>query len=135
MTKYPVIVLYSIVISGTLLLSGCQQKPEVSFDYSAWQEDKNGCELKRYDIYPDVIKEKEKLLELNSRNLIKILGSPERNELYRRNQKFFIYYITPSEICETGIFKEDPLYLIIRFNALGLSSEIYLSAKKSPTME
>ena len=63
-------------------------------------------------------------LPLN-KQIIKLLGTPERNELFQRNQKFFIYNITPSSVCRSE-YREEKLFLFIRFNAVGLSQEVFI---------
>ena len=69
-------------------------------------------------------KEKEKLLALDEVQVIKVLGKPDRNELFKRNQKFYHYYLEPSEGCLNAV--DTPLRLSIRFNAMGLAKEIVI---------
>ena len=102
----------------------------VQFDNKTWKEDKNGCLGKRGDIYESLMAEKEALLRINEKQLVNILGLPEANELTKRNQKFFVYTIFPDEKCSSQ--SEEKLYLIIRFNAVGLSSEIFVLDTPGP---
>ena len=69
-------------------------------------------------------KEKEKLLALDEVQVIKVLGKPDRNELFKRNQKFYHYYLEPSVGCSNAV--DTPLRLSIRFNAMGLAKEIVI---------
>ena len=114
----------------TLLVSGCTGNPKISFDAEKWRSDPNGCRMERYQMYQEIMDDHDILVGLNNRQIIQILGKPERNELYQRNQKFFIYSITPSERCNSEYNGED-VYLFIRFNAVGLSQEIFLSGEAS----
>jgi hypothetical protein len=110
------------------MLSGCWFNQPVSFDAELWKSDRNGCNKDRLEIYKEILDKQEEVLGLSNRQIINLLGKPERNELYKRNQKFFIYYITPSSECDNqGI--QDKLYMFIRFNAVGLSQEIFVQEK------
>lgn len=68
--------------------------------------------------------QKEKLLGLNEKQLVKLLGRPDQNELYKRNQKFYTYYLTPGPECGTTITSSQ--ILVVRFNAMGLANEVTL---------
>ena len=67
--------------------------------------------------------EKTKLLGLDEMQLVELLGSPDQNELYSRNQKFYYYFIEPAPSCDV---KGDSTSerLVIRFNAVGLAKEV-----------
>ena len=127
---------YSLIIKLLYLIiylsiTGCyQSKSPDGFDTSLWIADHNGCNKERLKQYKVLLRDPEKMLGLNSKKVIKILGKPERNELYTRNQKFFIYHITPSSDCSTK-YDGDKLFLFIRFNAVGLSQEIFVQDKPS----
>lgn len=112
----------SILISAI----GCVQSASVeSFDAESWKSDQNGCKEDRLKLYQLLLNNQDDLLGLNNRQMIKLLGMPERNELYQRNQKFFIYDISPSSVCRSE-YEEEKLFLFIRFNAVGLSQEIFV---------
>ncbi len=50
-------------------------------------------------------------------DIISILGKPDQNELYKRNQKFYYYFISPGPACKTP---DSTAYkMILRFNAMG----------------
>jgi len=90
-------------------------------DLKAWKEDKNGCLNNRSQSIEQLRQQKEKLKSLDEMEIVKLLGRPDRNELYKRNQKFFYYLLEPGVEC--GIDKE-PRRLSIRFNAVELAKEI-----------
>ena len=116
------IVFYLLFLS---LFNSCSEKRTVGFDSELWRSDTNGCLGKRIEIYQDVLDNKKDLLSLANKQLIKILGNPEKVELLQRNQKFFIYNISPGSICAINTNSES-ISLIIRFNAVGLSSEVFI---------
>jgi hypothetical protein len=67
--------------------------------------------------------EKDKLLSLNEMQIVDLLGRADQNELLKRNQKFFSYFLTPGPDCNN---QEDTtsIRLVIRFNAMGLAKEV-----------
>jgi hypothetical protein len=100
-----------------------KQTPELEgFDKKSWDLDKNACSGKRAQMMVSISKEKDKLLALNEMQIVDVLGRPDQNELYKRNQKFFYYFLQPSRDCGTG--DSTSSRLVIRFNAMGLAKEI-----------
>ena len=113
-----------ITILLILLLFSCNKTVELpNLDESAWQSDLNGCNNLRSKMIDALNTDKELLKGLNQDELISILGKPDQNELYKRNQKFFIYNITPTN-CENQQDLSPRKYLSIRFNATGLAKEV-----------
>jgi len=116
------IILY-IMLTG--FITSCLQKNSVTFDSDSWRSDINGCMEKRIGMYKEVLNNKNEILSLTNNQLIRIMGNPDKYELLKRNQKFFIYNISPGNNCQNNSDVE-PLFLIIRFNAVGLSSEVFI---------
>lgn len=115
-------VIYSLFL--LTILSSCNNKPLPSIegiDMNAWREDKNGCLNYRSKSIDILLGQKEKLKSLDQMEIVKLLGRPDRNELYKRNQKFFYYLLEPGVEC--GVDKQ-PRRLSIRFNAVELAKEI-----------
>ena len=107
-----------------LVIAGCS-KPLPEFDkldLAAWRNDKHACAGYRTSTIETIRSQKEKLLALKESQIIELLGRPDRNELYKRNQKFFQYSLEASSACENP--KTDALLLVIRFNAMGLAKEV-----------
>jgi hypothetical protein len=92
-------------------------------DLSAWKNDKFGCNGVRFAMSSKMISQKEKLLSLNETQIVNLLGKPDVNELYKRNEKFYRYYLTDGPSCTTTA---SPQYLNLRFNAMGLMKEVVL---------
>lgn len=86
-----------------------------------WKSDKNGCSGTRQAMAQTMIAQKEKLLSLTESQIIKLLGKPDVNELYKRNEKFYRYYFVNGPTCNT---KETPQYMNLRFNAMGMMKEV-----------
>lgn len=114
----------SLVFLSILILSSCGKDLPIlqGVDAETWKSDKNGCEGKRFGLTNAIRNEKEKLLALDEKEIIKVLGRPDRNELFKRNQKFYYYFLQPAPECKLG--NEKPLKLVVRFNAMGLAKEI-----------
>ncbi len=114
---------FSILIFA-LILTGCGKSlPELeNLDLNAWKNDKNACGEYRSSNMEAIETQKEKLLALDESQIIELLGRPDRNELYKRNQKFFYYNLQPDTACSTA--SEKVSRLAIRFNAMGLAKEV-----------
>jgi len=92
-------------------------------DEAQWKNDKNGCAGKRTTMADALLSQKEKLLSLSELEIVDVLGKPDQQELYKRNQKFYYYFIKPSGDCDRPS-PANSLRLVIRFNAVGLAKEI-----------
>lgn len=110
-----------------LILSGCgRELPKLEgFDLEQWQKDKNACGSYRKDNIETLLAQKEKLLALKEMQIVNLIGRPDRNELYKRNQKFFYYYLKPAPECST-YNADSTARLAIRFNAMGLAKEVMI---------
>ena len=94
-----------------------------NIDLQAWKDDKNACEGKRSSMLESINRQSEKLLALDEQEIISLLGKPDDNELYKRNQKFFYYFVQPGADCADSSTAV-PKKLVIRFNAVGLAKEV-----------
>jgi hypothetical protein len=96
----------------------CSDIPELkNIDLNKWKEDKDACNEYRIDVVENLLSQKEKLKGLSQNEMINILGTADKHQLYERSQKFFIYYLEPNENCSQytkGYIKA----LYIRFNSL-----------------
>jgi hypothetical protein len=105
-----------------VLLMACE-RPLPTFDGAdmlKWKNDKMGCQGERKGMRAALERQKAKLQGLSESQIIKLLGRPDQNELYKRNQKFYYYWITGSE-CSTDTAK---VKLGIRFTAMSIAKEI-----------
>jgi len=106
-----------------LVLISCG-KPLPAFDdfnLEKWRNDKNGCRGERALNLKSLTSQKDKLKGLSQDAIVKLLGRPDQNELYKRNQKFFHYLLTPGKECGTD---STSLKLSLRFNAMGFAKEV-----------
>jgi len=92
-------------------------------DLKIWNEDKGACLGKRAGMEDALQRQKEKFIGLTEMQVVTLLGRPDHNELYKRNQKFYYYLIQPSKDCGTAN-TENPRELTIRFTAMGIANEV-----------
>ncbi len=114
-----------LLIASTIVFCSCTSGVLLEgFDGDMWKNDPNGCQGDRQKMAGVFQSQKELLMGLSENDLKEILGSPDKQELFVRSQKFFAYYIGPAPTCPSG--QELPLTLTIRFNALGFTNEVFL---------
>jgi len=76
-----------------ILISCGKELPTLEgIDLDKWKEDKNGCMGIRLSMEPVMKMEMPKLKGLAEMDIVAMLGKPDQNELYLRNQKFFNYF-------------------------------------------
>lgn len=97
-----------------------------NFDESKWQQDLNGCQGSRLAMLDNLKAAKDRLKGLSEDEIVMVLGKPDKNELYKRNQKFYIYEITNAPECGKLSADSVHVYLNIRFNATGLAKEVLI---------
>ncbi|MBK8291628.1 MAG: hypothetical protein IPK96_12555 [Flammeovirgaceae bacterium] len=110
-------------LSVVVIISSCGKPlPDLSpIDLAQWKEDKGGCQNIRNRFLIDLTSQKDELKGLAEGDIIRLLGRPDRNELYKRNQKFYYYDLEPGRSCDSIISNQQ---LIIRFNAMGRAKEV-----------
>lgn len=115
---------YMLIIM-LVVVSGCGKELPVfeSLDLQQWRKDKNACGTYRTESLASFQSQKEKLLALKELQVVELLGRPDRNELYKRSQKFYYYYLKPAPKC-AHYDANNSTRLAIRFNAMGLAKEI-----------
>ena len=114
---------FVVLLSSICLLSACTKKVDSGdFDVEAWLDDSKGCHGVRATMSEDLAELKPKLLGHYQKRIIKVLGDPEEQELYRRSQTYYIYYIDPAGDCPDAI--QNPRKLEVRFTALGIANEV-----------
>ena len=72
-------------------------------DRARWEEDKYGCNNIRSTMRASLDLQKEKLLALDQMEIVGLLGRPDQNELSKRSQKFFYYFIEPGRNVEGAV--------------------------------
>jgi hypothetical protein len=114
------------VIGLVWLLAGCQSAPDKlgRLDLLKWRQDRGSCNGIRPTLVEDFKIEQANLMGKFADDVGLILGRPDIHQLGSRNQKFYVYFIEKGTQCE-DIAKPSPaMKVILRFNAVGLLSEI-----------
>ena len=93
-----------------------------SFDIETWKDDPKGCQKQRPELIDQLNDNKKALLGLYQKDILDVLGQPEEQELYKRSQTYYIYYIDAAAACATAV--EKPRKLYIRFTSLGIANEV-----------
>ena len=68
--------------------------------------------------------QRDLLLAQPESGIISAIGKPDLVELYKRNQKFYHYFLSGAKAC--GDSTASPSSLLIRFNAMGRAKEIII---------
>jgi hypothetical protein len=106
-----------------ILFSCVKSLPDLSpIDLVKWKDDRGGCKMERYNFIEPLQEQIDELKGLSENEIIKLLGRPDRNELYTRNQKFYYYDLDPGKICNKT--SDSIRTLTIRFNAMGFAKEV-----------
>jgi hypothetical protein len=105
------------------LLTACGKPlPDLeNINLDSWKADRNGCNHIREKMLAPMKDQKDKLKGLSEDDIVDLLGRPDQNELWKRNQKFFHYNIAPGKNCGVD---SSGIKLSIRFNAMGLAKEV-----------
>lgn len=117
---------FAALIFSTSLLVGCSSGPEKlgRLDLVKWREDRGACAGIRSGLVKDFKIEQANLMGKFADEVGSILGKPDIHQLGGRNQKFYVYFLEKGSQCE-DITKPSPAQkVILRFNAVGLLSEI-----------
>lgn len=108
---------------SVVLISCGKPLPDLApIDITQWKADKGGCSNIRSASIQQLTQQLEELKALSEGDVVKLLGRPDRNELYKRNQKFYYYDIDPGKSCSNSITNNQQL--VLRFNAMGLAKEV-----------
>ena len=106
------------------VIAGCGKSlPTLDgIDLKQWKDDKNGCNHYREKTINLLVPQLDKLKALDESQLAGLLGKPDQTELYRRNEKFYTYFLEPSVKCDSS--NKGAKKLVIRFNGVRVSKEV-----------
>lgn len=111
-----------LLIFTVFIVTACTKRAALGdFDTQRWKDDPKGCKGERAGMVDQLIEVKTKFLGLYQKKVIKALGKPEKQELYKRSQTYYIYYIDPAASCKSA--DKNPRMLQIRFTSLGIAAE------------
>lgn len=107
------------------LLLGCAKQARIDgFDSEKWQQDKKGCRDQRRAMLHEFDTIRLDLYGRDENDIKDILGKPDAEQLMRRGQRVFIYYLEPGAQCTERNKLSEANRAEVRFNALHKVSEI-----------
>ena len=117
---------YWAVVGLVLLLAGCKSAPDKlgRLDLVKWRQDRGACEGVRPTLVDDFKIEQANLMGKFADDVGVILGRPDIHQLGSRNQKFYVYFLEKGTQCNDIAKPSSAQKVILRFNAVGLLSEI-----------
>ena len=123
MTKLPIKTGLSLIF--TFLLA-CSNPPEKlgNMDLNKWRSDRGGCNNTRKAMEKDLKAAEAELKGKFADTVGDILGRPDIQQLGERNTKFYVYFLEKGPQCEDMKAKSAAKKVILKFNAVGLLSEI-----------
>ena len=116
------------IIAASLLASiwACSSPPDKlgQLDLKKWRGDRGGCNNVRTTLANDFKSEQKQLMGKFVDEVGTILGRPDIHQLGERNQKFYVYFLEKGIHCEDIKKQSKARKVILKFNAVGLLSEI-----------
>jgi hypothetical protein len=114
-----------ILIAHFLIMASCSGPENVpGFNNSRFKNDPDGCEGERMQMLDDILSAKNNLLGRNRFDLEKVIGKPDREELYEKGQRYYIYLLEPGPACDGTLNVEMPIMLYVRLSALDQVTEV-----------
>lgn len=118
---------FSVIFLVIIVLSCGKALPALEgIDLSRWAGDRDGCQSYRSSSIDEIRRQKDELLALDEMAINKLLGKPDRHELYTRSQKFYYYSLDPGPSCPAPA--DSARQLVLRFNAMGLVKEVLIES-------
>ncbi len=117
-----------LLLLSLILLSSCYERLSLDgFDKDQWVNYQKDCSTYRLDIAQLVVDNQEVLLKGTQNEVESLLGRAAEHELYKRNQKYFHYRLTPPDTCGES---ETIKYLSVRFNAIGRANLVQVMLRE-----
>lgn len=125
MTKQRTFAMWTLTCIVGALFSACQvndlSESQIPVDLASFRRDSIGCQGLRAQLSYDTLN--SLMGGLDNDQVIALLGKPNRVDLRKRSQKFFVYFLEPGPQCADST-PGVPRALLVRFNAVNVVSEI-----------
>ena len=110
----------------SLGMTACSSAPDKlgTLDLKKWRADRNACKNDRQTLAAPFKSEQKQLLGKFIDEVGEILGRPDIHQLGERNTKFYVYFLEKGVQCDDIAKKSTAKKVILKFNAVGLLSEI-----------
>ncbi|MEI7586169.1 MAG: hypothetical protein WCJ44_26075 [Runella sp.] len=115
----------------TFYTFSCSSAPDRigNLDLVKWRGDRGGCKEIRKTLMGDFRKIESEILGKPIDEIGELFGKPDIHQLGARNQKFYVYFLEKGVHCNDITQKSGAQKVILRFNAVGLLSEITFQAR------
>lgn len=115
----------------TIYTFSCSSAPERigTLDLVKWRSDRGGCKDVRKTLEADFKKIEKDILGKHIDEVGHMFGRPDIHQLGGRDQKFYVYFLEKGTHCDDITQKSEAQKVILRFNAVGLLSEITFQAR------
>lgn len=122
---------YLFLFLSFLLMTACSSAPEKigNLDLVKWRSDRGGCGDVRKGLESELVKIQEELMGKHIDEVGFMLGRPDIHQLGARDQNFYVYFLEKGVHCTDITQKSVAQKIILRFNAVGLLSEITFQAR------
>ncbi|MCF2489496.1 hypothetical protein [Dyadobacter sp. CY347] len=116
----------NLVLAMLVAITACSSPPDKlgSLDLVKWRGDRGGCTNVRAGLENDFKSIEKQLKGKFADDIGDLLGRPDIHQLGERNQKFYVYFLAKGEQCADIKAKSTAPKVILKFNAVGLLSEI-----------
>lgn len=116
----------SIFLFLIIAFLGCSNKKEKigDLDLKIWRSDRGACKGERTKWIAQFKAVEEELKGKQVDVVGALLGRPDVHQLGSRNTKFYVYYLEKGPQCDDVAAKSIANKVVLKFNAIGLLSEI-----------
>lgn len=117
---------YGVVVIISTILMACSSQPDKlgELDLVKWRGDRGGCNGDRILMEEKFKNEQDKIIGKFVNEVGEILGKPDIQQLGGRNQKIYVYFLEKGRHCEDIRMKSSAKKVVLKFNAIGLLSEV-----------
>ncbi|MFN8345139.1 MAG: hypothetical protein U0X91_09050 [Spirosomataceae bacterium] len=114
-----------------LFTFSCTSAPDRigTLDLVKWRSDRGGCKDVRKTMEADFRNIEKDILGKHIDEVGQMFGRPDIHQLGSRDQKFYVYFLGKGPHCSDITQKSEAQKVILRFNAVGLLSEITFQAR------
>jgi outer membrane protein assembly factor BamE (lipoprotein component of BamABCDE complex) len=117
----------AFILLNLLFVIACKEAPKLdNFDKIEWTKDRQACQNLRKKYLQSIENQKDKFKSLGQNQVMQLLGKPDIQELYNRNQRFFVYFYEKGGQCEGKADIINGKVIKIRISALDAVTEVLI---------
>jgi outer membrane protein assembly factor BamE (lipoprotein component of BamABCDE complex) len=117
----------TFVLLNLVFIAACKEIPQLeNFDKLEWTKDRQGCQNLRRKHLQSLENQRDKFKGLGQNQVMQLLGKPDIQELYNRNQRFYVYFYEKGSQCEGKADIINGKFIKIRISALDAVTEVLI---------